>query len=433
MIAAVGHVQSALAARGIHQGDLVALVMPNSGEFVLAHLALLFNGAITVPLNPRNSIEELERMLGELRPAAVLTDRIREGWIRFTELLSGSDEILLPADVEADDLAAVVLTSGVSGAPRAVDLTHANFAHQARQLGRRLRFTAKDRVYAATGFSGINGLTLGIHAPLTHGAAIAFGSDIPAETTVLIGTPAFHARLLQADEAALSNMGGVRLTVNGDGRVPEHVHKEFVEKFKQEIVSGYGMTETCGLITLNAFPHDENRSTSGEPMGESELAILNESSQRIGAGKEGRIAVRGPSVMRGYHGAPARNQLDWLETDDFGLLDYQGYLTVTAHTTSHIRKGGFPVNTWEIEQLLRTHTAIGDAAVVGISDSALGEDLKAYVVLRNGSNLSASDVIQFVKERVPAYMCPRIVRFVRELPLTPGGKIKRAVLRDDKS
>ncbi len=470
LLIAVCQLQSALTVRGVAKDNLVALTLPNGPEFIIAHLALLRLGAITVPVHPDSSLRDLEGALSECKPAAVILGRAAlqtlgrdsealsaiplrvlcgdspsEGWITLAELQSGEASTERAADVAEQDLAAVVCTSGVTGAPCVVELTHLNFAHQAHQVCRALRLRDTDRIVHGGSFSTIFGLTLGVHLPLTAGATIVladYHADM-AETvqqrnvTILTASPAEYGRLNEPVPETPVEATPLRLAICCDGRLFEETRQKAEARLGHEVLAGYGLVETCGLIALNLYPHEENRQGVGEPLAETEIAVLDESGKRIGAGGEGRIAVRGPSVMLGYRNATDRMKEvlkdGWLSTGDFGSVDYHGSLNLLAYSGERVTKGGFPVYVGEVEDMLRSHAAVKDVAVVGVVDQVYGEEIKACIVLRNGANLAPNDVIQFIKEHVPAYKCPRIIKFYKELPRTPDGKIRRAMLREDRS
>ncbi len=470
LIGAVRQMQSALAARGVAKNSLVALLLPNAPEFVIAHLALLQLGAITFALHPDSPARDLESALGECKPAGIIMGRAAlqtlgrdsaslstiplrilmgespgEGWFSFAELQSGDMSSEIASEIAEQDVAVIAYAHGVTGSPCAVELTHSNFAHQAHQIGRALRLRDTDRVFRSGSFSSIFGLTLGVHLPLVSGATIVLGdhySDMvdtvrQRNVTVLTASPAEYARLNDPVADSSAEPASLRLAICCDGKLPEETRRKAEARLGREIVMGCGLVETCGLFALNLHPHEENRLHVGEPLAETEIAILDENGKRKGAGSEGRIAVRGPSVMQGYRNAPDRSKDalkdGWLLTNCFGSVDYHGSLNVLAYSGERVVKGGFPVYVGEIEGLLRSHAAIKDVVVVGVPDQVYGEELKACIVLRNGTNIAPNDVIQFAKEQIPVYKCPRIVKFYKELPHTPDGRIRRAALRDDKS
>ena len=469
LMSSVRRLQSSFARLGIVKGDVVALPLADSSDFVLSHLSLMRLGAVSMPLHPKHAAADIERILTEHKPVALIADRASisrlghenqiaaaipqrlvtgdvgvVGWDSVSDLLSQGHAESEAVLVEEQDSAAVVFTSGVTGFPCGVELTQFSFAHQAHQLGRTLRVRTTDRMLCANGFSNINGLTLGIHLPLAHGATICVHDAaqdwetnlVQSTTSILIGPPQVFQQLAELEDNA-PDLAPVRHLLCTDSRLRSDVRSRFEQKYRRQVSVGYATTETCGLVALNLFPHEENRDTVGEPLSDCEIAILNENDQRLGATKSGRIALRSPALMKGYRNAPEKTAEvlndGWLLTTDFGSLDYLSQLNLMAAACEHILKGGFSVNAADVEDILREHPLVKDVAVVGITDAVYGEDLKACVTLKNGSNLSASELIQFAKEHTQFYKCPRIVKFYKELPQAPGGKIKRALLREEKS
>jgi long-chain acyl-CoA synthetase len=188
---------------------------------------------------------------------------------------------------------------------------------------------------------------------------------------------------------------------------------------------------------LNLFPALVPHGSVGQALGGHEVIVLDEKACPVADGTVGQIAVRGPSVMRGYRNRPDRNRQimkdGWFLTGDRGCLDYQSNLFVTGHSTEVIIKGGFPVYSHEVEEVVQGLPHVLDVAVIGVPDPVFGEEIKACVVLKEGASIGPSEIIEYVKERVAVYKCPKIVRLFKELPRTPDGKIIRSQLRDEKS
>jgi long-chain acyl-CoA synthetase len=472
LVRAVRQFQAALSSRGVGKDSLVALVLPDGVEFIIAHLALLRLGAISAIIHSEHTAHELERQLADVKPTVMITMppllsalsadgavlsgvavRIGVGIagsdraVLFSELLSGGDPDIPAVETVDSDLAAVVFTSGVSGAPRGVELTHGNLAYHAHYARRALRVRETDRVLCACSSSTIFGLALGLHLPLASGAASVLATtsadadlvdvSVQRKVSTLISTPTGFSRIKEREPDAEPMESVLRLALCCDGKLRDDIRQRAESRLGHPIALSYGSPETGGLSTVNVFPHDDNRNFVGEPLAETEIAILDEEGKRQGSGKDGQIAVRGPAVFRGYRGLTDHDKRvledGWFLTGDFGSVDYHGCLNVTAYAVERMTKGGFPVNAGEIEDLLCTHPAIKEAAVIGIADPVYGEELKACVVLRNGNSLSANDVIQYAKDHATMYKCPRIIKFYKELPRTPDGKIRRMALREDRA
>jgi long-chain acyl-CoA synthetase len=461
----------ALASHGIGKGDAVAMVVPNSPEFVICHLALMKLGAVTVSFHPEHPPSDVAARLTQIPPRALIVaggmartlteptaaipsialrvafgSSAPEGWLRFEDLLSNAGAIP-EVELEPADLAAIVFTSGVSGPPRGVELSYESFAHQATQAGRTLRVRSTDRVAGTCSFASIFGLTLGVHLPLAHGATVQItGASDEANiagfihehsTTIFVGSPQTYAKVKVVAGTAPADAQALRYLICCGGRLAPDVREGIESQWKRPVLSGYGLTETCGLVSVRLYPMEEHVDSVGEPLADMEVAILDVQGQRVGAGKPGRIAVRGPAVMRGYWGQPegATDVIrdGWLRTDDIGSLDYHSRLTVHGLSSEMITKGGFVFYASEVEEVLRAHPAIREAAVIGIADAAYGEELKAFIVCNNGTTIGSNEIIDHAKAKLPVYKCPRIIRFCKELPRTREGKISRGLLRDDRA
>ena len=205
---------------------------------------------------------------------------------------------------------------------------------------------------------------------------------------------------------------------------------------KLRLFESYGCTETCGPFTINLFPGLVGRESVGQPLGGMEIAILGEDGSFLPPGKPGQIVTRGAMLMKGYLRRPEKSRQsfrdDWFVTGDCGYLDESSNLVVTGHSTELINKGGFPVSSREVEEVLEGLPHVREVAVVGIADTLYGEEVKACVVLKDGATISPSEIIEYAKERLAMYKCPKIVKFYRELPHEAGGKILRSELRDDR-
>jgi long-chain acyl-CoA synthetase len=417
-----------LRARGVSAGDRVALMLPNGTDFVAAFFAVLRLGAVAVPLNVLLAPPEVEARLAVAGAALLVTEAPAAG---------GAVE---PVARALDDPAVILFTSGTSGAPKGAVLTHGSLAAAAANAADALALTPDDVVLGAAPFSHVLGLSTGIVATLSRGAAIAVERRFDAErtlarmvetgTTILLGVPTMCVALCDAARAAPS-LPPVRIAHVGGAPVPVEVGRSFETTFGAALYEGYGLTEMSGIATTYVHGQRRKPGSVGMPLGSTEIEIAAPDERGVG-----EVRFRGPSVVAGYWEnaeatAGAISADGWLATGDLGYLDDEGYLFLVDRKKELVIRAGYNVYPREVEEALYAHPDVLEAAVVGVPDDRLGEEVAAVVVRRSGSALSADELQAWARERVAAYKIPRIVRFVDELPKTPTGKIlKRAIDRE---
>jgi long-chain acyl-CoA synthetase len=415
--------------RGVGPGDRVVIRLPNAPAFVAACFGALRVGAIVVPLNVLLAPPEIEERIAASSPAAVVDDALP------TEGL-GEGEI---AGLDSADPAVVLFTSGTSGRPKGAILTHGGILAAARNAADALALGPEDVVLGAAPFSHVLGLSTGIAATLLAGGAVSIvGRFEPEETlatmtetrtTVLLGVPTMCIALCQAARDA-SSLPPVRIAHVGGAAVPEGVARDFERTFGGNVVEGYGLTELSGIATT--FPAGRRRKPGsvGVPLGGTELRIRDPDAQGVG-----EVQFRGASVIPGYWNDPegtaaAIDEDGWLATGDMGRLDADGDLSLVDRKKELIIRGGYNVYPREVEEALYAHPDVLEAAVVGVPDETLGEDVAALVVRRPRATVTTDELQAWTKERVAAYKYPRRIVFVDDLPKGPTGKIlKRAVDR----
>lgn len=468
---AVERLRGSLASRGIGKGDSVAIMLPNCPHFVIAHLAVLGLGAVSVPINIQHKAREIAWQIEDsearaliawtnlaaetekavfqsdsLRMRVYLGDAVPADALSLLDMIGQGERVSLNTDASENDLAAIIYTAGTGGHPRGVELTHAAFAAHARTLGQLLRLRDTDVFYGSIPFSGIAGLTLTVHLPLMAGAHMQIHSRFhPGDAlrclhdnhvSVLIANPVSYSLMTTFPSTEKYDLSQLRYAISCEAKLTDQIAREADEKLKIRIFEGYGTTESCGLVTLNLFPGLTERGSVGQPIPGIELKIVNEAGKIPDIGEAGQVAVTGPTIMHGYRNRPDKTRQvlsdGWLNTCDRGFLDEQGNLYVTGHGAEIIMKGGFPVCSREIEEVVEGLPHVREVAVVGIPDSILGEDIKVCVVLKEGASIGPGEIVEYVKERVAAYKLPKLVKLYKELPRTATGKIIRSQLKEEK-
>jgi long-chain acyl-CoA synthetase len=420
-----------LAARGVGPGERVALMLPNGEAFAAAYFGALRLGAIVVPLNPLLSAREIDERLRRAAPRVVI-DSALDGTGNAPDLAERAD----------GDAAVLLFTSGTSGTPKAAILTNGGLRAAATNAGAALDLSPDDVVLGAAPFSHVLGQSTGILSTFLAGAAIAVVPRFQAEetlrfmtatrTTILLGVPTMCITLCEAARRATA-LPPVRVAHVGGAPVPGEVARDFERTFGGTVREGYGLTELSGIATTY-MPGERRRPGSvGRPLGGTELRIVSLDGGPLPAGEIGEVQFRGPSVIPGYwHDEEATRAAlssdGWLSTGDLGYVDDDGYLYLVDRKKELIIRGGYNVYPREVEEVLYAHDDVLEAAVVGFPDDVLGEEVAAAVVLRPDARVTASELQEYVKERVAAYKYPRRVAFVDALPKGPTGKILKREL-----
>jgi long-chain acyl-CoA synthetase len=252
--------------------------------------------------------------------------------------------------------------------------------------------------------------------------------------TVIGGVPTMLHALAQQDITG-RDLSALRVAVSGGASLPEDVMRTFEDKYRIEVLEGYGMTETASSCSFNR-PGDRKVLSIGKPLWGVRMRVADSSDQLLPPGREhvGEILIRGHNVMKGYLGRPEATaetlRGGWLHSGDLGYMDEDGFYFIVDRAKDLVIRGGYNVYPREIEEVLYAHPAVLEAAVIGKPDERLGEEVVAVVALRPGHDASAEDIIAYTRERLAAYKYPREIRFMAELPKGPSGKILKSALRD---
>jgi long-chain acyl-CoA synthetase len=428
-----------LAAEGIRAGDRVALMLPNVPEFVAAYYGILRTGAIVVPLDVDLQGRELRAALADSTAALLI------GWRGLPRTAGettwpaapGSffDDGALspePADaVERDgaDTAVIVYTSGTSGQPRGVELTHANLVSNARVTAALFGFGPEDSVLAALPLAHAFGQTCTLNATLLAGARVVLAPQLePLDgVTVLVGVPSMYARLLAAGGPLRTR--ALRMCIAGGAPLAPELLEACEQALGTRLLEGYGLTETSPVASFNR-PADARRPGSiGTPVDGVEMRLRDVSPHGIG-----EIVIRGPNVMKGYWNRPEEtravlSQDGWLRTGDLARVDADGAFRIVGRAKDLIIRDGRNVYPREIEDVLHGHPDVLEAAVLGIPDPLLGEEVVACVVLAGGATVTEQELRDHVRERLAESKYPRRVWFAAALPHGGSGKLlKRAIV-----
>jgi long-chain acyl-CoA synthetase len=441
---------AALRGRGADRDGSVAIWLPNSPSFVAAFLATLRLGAIATPLGILLKPREVRARLEIAQPAVVITTpalarELGEVAPQVLAVDPTSVEVepaprTAPAARTADDVAVLVFTSGTAGDAKAAELTHRGIAWNAQSLADGLAMTADDVQLAVAPLSHVLGMSGVMNASLLSGGAIAPMDRFDAEaaldlirrtrTSGVMGAPPMFAALVR-ESRRIGAAPRLRFAMAGGAAAPAELARSVEETFGCPLRDGYGMSEVGGGVTLTPVATPPRAGSVGPALPASELRILDlATGAPLPVGERGEVAVRSPSVMRGYRGqgeaTPAAFDGDgWLSTGDIGYLDRDGYLFLVDRKKELIIRSGYNVYPREVEEVLFSCPGVLEAAVVGVPDDDHGEEVVALVVPAQQGGLDPEAVKAFARERLAAYKYPRHVFVVTELPKGPTGKISK--------
>ncbi len=440
------------------------MVLPGGPEAAVAMIAVAA-GAVCVPLNPGFTDDEYQRYFGELHLAALLTHahsnsvsrraahalgipvieivtRPHDGAGAFSIVGEAPQHAADDEFASGGDDAFMLLTSGSTSRPKTVPLTHASVCLSACNVGAALELGSRDRLLSVLPLFHGHGLISGLLAALAAGSSVVctpgfdarafFGWLTEFRPTWYTAVPAIHQAILrEADprnEAA--RRSSLRLVRSASTSLAHDVLGGLEALFGVPVIDTYGMTEAATQIAANPLQRRKPGSV-GRPAGP-EIAILDSEGRRLPAGKRGEIALRGPTITRGYDNDAAATASafrdNWFRTGDLGYLDAEGYLFIVGRIKEIIHKGGQKVAPAEVEGALLGHPDVIDAAVFAVPHGRLGADVAAAVVLRHDAKVSAERLREFARERLAGFKVPGLIRIVPEIPKGGGGKIKRGEL-----
>jgi long-chain acyl-CoA synthetase len=449
-----GRVAALLAARGVRPGDRVAVMLPNVPQFAVVYYGILRAGAVVVPMNPLLKEREVAYYLGDSAASAILAwpgcaDDATAGAARagvpalvvdasFDALLDSNEPVDGAAERSGTDTAVILYTSGTTGQPKGAELSHANLSTNTEVMATDLvKVGPSDVVFGGLPLFHSFGQTCGLNAAVAVGACLTlvprFGAGTVLDVlerdrvTVFEGVPTMYVALLAEPDLGRRDLSALRVCVSGGAALPVEVMREFERVFGCVILEGYGLSETSPVASFNHPDMPRKPGSIGTPVRGVQMRVVDEFGADVPAGEVGEIAIRGHNVMKGYwrrDEATAEAIPDgWFRSGDLARVDEDGYFFIVDRRKDLIIRGGYNVYPREIEEVLYEHPSVAEAAVVGVPDAALGEEVGAAVVLRPGQTATPQELRDFVKSQVAAYKYPRRVWLVLSLPKGPTGKV----------
>lgn len=456
--------QEALA-NGIKKGDRVALMMVNCPEFLYAFFGIMKAGAVAVPINAAFKPPEVEyvvrncqaagfvlgSLFGELGKA--LHSKLEVRWLKVMQEGKSKAQAMetaanFPAPpaaaAQAADSAAIIYTSGTTGFPKGAILSHENYLFDVSQFAPSF-MNAQDRFVCILPLFHVNAQVVTTLAPLYVGGSMVLlekfnPKDFLAtmaqfKATAFSAVPSLYAVLLNLPDSANHDLSSLRFCICGAAPMPAAVFEGFEKKFKAKILEGYGLSEGTCVSSVNPWDGTRKIGSIGLPLPDQKMKIVDDASQELPTGKVGEIVVQGKNVMKGYFNNPQATaetlKGSWLHTGDLGYQDPDGYFFIVGRKKEMIIRAGENIYPAEIEAVLYKHPAVMEAAVIGLPDERWGEEVAAFLVLKEGQSVTGKEVIAYCRERVADYKCPRKVEFVAALPKTATGKIQKLKLKEE--
>lgn len=453
---------AALRRHGIGRQDRVAIVLPGGLDLALSFLGVAA-GAVSAPLNPAYREDEFEFYLADLGARGLIVPQSEQSAaVRVAARLgipilrlvrppsavvgsigmeSGTTWSEPPGSPAPDDIALVLHTSGTTNRPKAVPLTQANICASAEHVRRALDLSEADRCLNVMPLFHVHGLVASLLASLAAGGSVACAPGFLApeffdwlrelQPTWYTAVPTMHQSILARARSRSDAVarGRLRFIRSSSASLPPAVMAELETVFGVPVIEAFGMTEAAHQVASNPLPPRRRKAGSVGLAAGPEVAILGETGALLPAGSIGEVVVRGPNVMRGYLGNPEANSHafhdGWFRTGDQGLLDEDGYLSLTGRLKELINRGGEKIAPREVEEVLLGHPAVGEVAVFAVPHHTLGEDVGAVIVPRPGSSPGERELRDYVASRLAGFKVPGVLLLYQEIPKGPTGKVQR--------
>jgi len=461
---------------GVSPGQHIALMLPNVPQFTVAYYGGHYNANPIVPLNVLLTGTEVAYHLEDSDAVALVVWEgfLEQGQAGFEQVesckhlivakqspadmdapagavnmmarLATAAPMLEPAATTAEDTAVILYTSGTTGRPKGAELTHFNMFYNAVYTATRL-LTKVDVPVALVSLPLFHsfGQTCMQNATLFSGGKMvllprfdptsAFSLMQTHQVNLFAGVPTMYFALLHHPDAEKYDLSSLKMCVSGGAAMPVEVMRTFDAKYNVDILEGYGLSETSPVASFNTLEQPKKPGSVGLPIEGVEFKLVDDENNTVTElGARGEICIKGHNVMKGYYKKPEANAAafsagGWFHTGDIGVCDEDGFYSIVDRKKDMIIRGGFNVYPREIEEVLYGHSAVAEAAVIGVPDERHGEEVKAILALKDGAETTADEVVAYCKEHLAAYKYPRIVEFLHELPKGPTGKILKRELR----
>jgi malonyl-CoA/methylmalonyl-CoA synthetase len=448
---------------GVAKGERVVVQVDKSAEAVLLYLACLRAGAIYIPLNTAYTPGEVAYFLRDATPRVFVCAPARKAELAAVAREAGVAEVLslgaagegdlrdalasMPAseetvEVAADDLAAILYTSGTTGRSKGAMLSHANLAANAQVLYDYWHWQRDDVLLHALPIFHVHGLFVALHCALLGGSRVIFLPRFDIETmiaklpeaTVMMGVPTFYTRLLEHADFTRETCANMRLFISGSAPLLADTHRAFEARTGHRILERYGMTE-AGMITSNPYEGERIAGTVGFALPGVNARVADEQGRELPCGETGVLEISGPNVFQGYWKMPDKTAEEfrpdgWFITGDIAMMAKDGRVTIVGRAKDLIISGGFNVYPKEIESQIDRLPGIKESAVIGVPHPDFGEGVTAVVVPDGSSAVSEQSIIAALQDRLARFKQPKRVFIVDQLPRNTMGKVQKNILRD---
>ena len=443
-----------LESKGVEAGDRVGIMLPNVPHFPMVYFGILRMGARVVPMNVLLTAREVTHYLKnsgakvvvaweDFAPAAIeAAEEVGAEVISINptnvgDLIQGVTPHEGVAEVEPDDTAVILYTSGTTGQPKGAELTHANIRSNIESIKDLFQPTEEDVFFGGLPLFHVFGQTVAMNAAVSIGAEITllprFDPTKALEiiqrdkVTIFMGVPTMYAAMLQVPNRADFDISSLRLCVSGGAALPVEIIRAFESEFNT-ILEGYGLSETSPVASFGRLDMERKPGTIGTPIKDVEMRIVDEEGNVLGVGDVGELQIKGPNVMKGYWQmeeatAKAIDSDGWFSSGDMATVDEDGYYSIVDRKKEMILRGGYNVYPREVEEVLYEHPAVAEAAVMGIPHDELGEEIVAVIAFKEGASATEEELREHARQGVAAYKYPRHILIVDELPKGPTGKI----------
>ena len=450
---------------GIRHGDHVAVLHPNSAQTLLAFFAIIKAGGVVVPINPQYTAREVTYLLNNSESTLLIAhedcsslveqikgDLPRLGRIvlrRRTETVEAAVAALAGAPLapakersfNSDDPAIMFYTSGTTGNPKGVVLTHGNFCFGGPNIAQSYGLRESDITIAALPMVHVFSIASPFFGSLSSGGAVVVVERFKPQTifeviekyrvTWFPGVPTMFILLLNSLHENTRDISSLRMGLSGGASLPVEVLRKWEEAFRADVIEVYGLTESTGLVTANPVYGVRKPGTVGIAVSGVTAKVVNKEGNDCPPNEVGNLVFRGPNATKGYFKLPAETQEKirdgWVHTGDHAYLDDDGYFTIVGREKELIISGGYNIYPKEIEEVIHAHSAVSEAAVIGVADPVKGEVPKAFIALKQGATATEEEMVAHCKKNLAPYKIPKI-NFVKELPKNTTGKIMKKEL-----
>lgn len=464
---AVNRAAKLLQSHGVGKREVVSLLMPNSVEYIIAYFACWQLGALAGPVNSLLKEEEISFVLNNSEAKTILVhsefqprlENIRTNLPHLKSVVVFDDEAEATrefsnssepgpnlSDIDLDNEAIIIYTSGTTGKPKGCLLTHRNLIANARQISQWLQFTTDERLLTIMPLFHMNAVSVTTMSALYAGGSTvvspkfsanrfwqiisdyeitSFGSVATMLSMLLSTYPEGVPAGLKTDQ--------LRFAMCGSAPVPAEVMQRFEETFNCLVIEGYGLSESTCRSTFN--PPDKRRraGSCGVPIG-NEMRVVDDDDNEVSDGELGEIVMRGENILKGYYRNEEATALafrnGWFHTGDIGYRDPDGFFYIVDRKSDMIIRGGENIYPREIDEVLYQHPAVAAAATIGVPDKLYGEEVVAFIILKEGGEATEEEIIAFCREHLADYKSPKTIRIVDSIPKGPTGKLlKRELAR----